>query len=57
MKKAILGLVVLATLASCDFSAKTEKVSTDSTAVKVDSLTVVVDSTKEVKTDTTNLAK
>lgn len=50
MKKAILGLVVLAVLASCGGS-KTEAVSTDSTAVKVDSTKAVADST--VKADTT----
>lgn len=50
MKKAILGLVVLAVLASCGGS-KTEAVSTDSTAVKVDSTvsTVKADTTVTLK--------
>lgn len=51
MKKAILGLVVLAVLASCGDS-KTESVKTDSTAVKTDSTKVVTDSVKVSDTAT-----
>lgn len=55
MKKTILGLFVLAVVLTSCGGAKTEAVSTDSTAVKTDS--TLVDSTKEVKADTATLVK